>query len=518
MTILEQIQLCLRARHSLIYLISNDELAIDRLVEQLRPNYQILVWDMARGWYDQPSTSKGSLPHSLSTALERIKYSEPQNVIYLLRDVHPYLQYPHHPENALVIRQLRNLASLLQSDRRCLIITSPRLYLPEELSEVAEVIEIPLPSFAEISELIRSKVVPDCIQVSGHGWEQLVKAFQGMSYSRIQRVLALAIARHGCLDHTDIDMILHHKMQVIKQTGILEFIPQRESLKNVGGLEQLKQWVRLRRDSFSEAARQYGIPTPKGVLLVGIQGTGKSLSAKTIASEWGLPLLRLDTGRLFAGIVGESENRTRQMISLAEAVAPCVLWIDEIDKAFGNISRGVDGDSGTSRRVFASLITWMQEKTSPVFIVATANDVQILPAELLRKGRFDEIFFLNLPTEWERQEIFRVHLHRLRPHRLREFDIPLLAKQTNNFSGAEIAQVIVDGMHRAFARANGGERADFGTEDIIAAIEETVPLAAIAKEQIDALKKWVAQVGARTASYDRELIAELKMFTERNKT
>jgi SpoVK/Ycf46/Vps4 family AAA+-type ATPase len=206
------------------------------------------------------------------------------------------------------------------------------------------------------------------------------------------------------------------------------------------------------------------------------------------------------------------------MISLAEAVAPCVLWIDEIDKAFGNISRGVDGDSGTSRRVFASLITWMQEKTSPVFIVATANDVQILPAELLRKGRFDEIFFLNLPTEWERQEIFRVHLHRLRPHRLREFDIPLLAKQTNNFSGAEIAQVIVDGMHRAFARANGGEKADFGTEDIIAAIEETVPLAAIAKEQIDALKKWVAQVGARTASYDRELIAELKMFTERNKT
>lgn len=522
MNILEQIQLSLRARHSLIYLISSDEVAIERLIEPLRSSYQILTWDVAQGWHDHitnslPNTSNiSSTQQGLSTALARISLPEAENVIYLLKDVHPYLQYPLHPDNAIVIRQLRNLALQLQSDRRCIILTSPRLYLPDELSEITEVIEIPLPDFSEISQLIRSLVSEDCLKVSGEAWEQTVKAFQGMSYSRIKRVLALAIARHGCLDQSDIDMILHQKMQVIKQTGILEFIPQRESLRNVGGLDQLKQWVRLRRDSFSESAREYGIPTPKGVLLVGIQGTGKSLSAKTIASEWRLPLLRLDTGRLFGGIVGESESRTRQMIALAEAVAPCVLWIDEIDKAFGNISRGVDGDSGTSRRVFASLITWMQEKNSPVFIVATANDVQILPAELLRKGRFDEIFFLNLPTEWERQEIFRVHLNRLRPHRLREFDIPLLAKQTNNFSGAEIAQVIVDGMHRAFAKGTPQERQDIATEDIISAIEETVPLAAIAREQIESLKKWVAQAGARTASCDRELTRELRLFTERN--
>jgi SpoVK/Ycf46/Vps4 family AAA+-type ATPase len=248
--------------------------------------------------------------------------------------------------------------------------------------------------------------------------------------------------------------------------------------------------------------------------LVGIQGTGKSLSAKTIAHEWRLPLLRLDSGRLFGGIVGESESRVRQMIQLVEAIAPCVLWIDEIDKAFGNINSGADGDSGTSRRVFGSLITWMQEKTSPVFIVATANNVQILPAELLRKGRFDEIFFLNLPTEPERQEIFKVHLQRLRPGRLREFDLALLARQAKEFSGAEIEQVINDAMHRAFGQGSNGQRRDFTTEDIIMAIEETVPLAAIAREQIEALKHWAAVAGARTASKDVQLVEELKRYSQ----
>ncbi|BBD70340.1 AAA ATPase central domain-containing protein [Nostoc commune NIES-4072] len=249
------------------------------------------------------------------------------------------------------------------------------------------------------------------------------------------------------------------------------------------------------------------------MLLVGIQGTGKSLSAKTIAHEWRLPLLRLDSGRLFGGIVGESESRVRQMIQLTEAMAPCVLWIDEIDKAFGNITSSIDGDSGTSRRVFGSLITWMQEKTASVFIVATANNVKILPAELLRKGRFDEIFFLNLPTEAERQEIFKVHLQRLRPNRLREFNLALLAKQSLNFSGAEIEQVIVDAMHQAFSTRVEGQRRDFNTEDILQAVAQTVPLAAIAHEQIEALKQWAAQAGARTASNDVLLVEELKQYS-----
>lgn len=276
----------------------------------------------------------------------------------------------------------------------------------------------------------------------------------------------------------------------------------------------MKQWVKMRQDAFTDEARRYGIPNPKGVLLVGIQGTGKSLSAKTIAAEWRLPLLRLDTGRLFGGIVGESESRVRQMIQLAEAIAPCVLWIDEIDKAFGNIISGGDGDSGTSRRVFGSLITWMQEKTSPVFIVATANNVRILPAELLRKGRFDEIFFLNLPSESERQDIFKVHLQRLRPTRLRDFDLEILAKSAKNFSGAEIEQVVIDGLYRAFGTFVNGQRRDLTTEDILRSIEDTVPLAAIARSQIEDLKRWAAQAGARTASNDTRLIDELKRYSK----
>ena len=328
-----------------------------------------------------------------------------------------------------------------------------------------------------------------------------------MSRTRITRVLALAAKQQ--VNESDIDGVLAEKKQAIRQTGILEFFTPQESLKRVGGLDRLKQWVLMRQDAFTEEARRYGIPNPKGVLLVGIQGTGKSLSAKTIAHQWRLPLLRLDSGRLFGGIVGESESRVRQMIQLTEAIAPCVLWIDEIDKAFGNISSGFDSDSGTSRRVFGSLITWMQEKTSPVFIVATANNVQILPAELLRKGRFDEIFFLNLPTEVERREIFKVHLQKLRPNRLREFDLTVLAQASPNFSGAEIEQVIVDGMHQAFAMKDG-QRRDFVTDDIAQAIAQTVPLAAIARSQIEALKQWAAEAGARAASSDTQLAAELK--------
>jgi SpoVK/Ycf46/Vps4 family AAA+-type ATPase len=261
----------------------------------------------------------------------------------------------------------------------------------------------------QISQTPRQLLLWDIV-LNGLGKEQLIKACQGLSRARIRRVLAAALAAKGQVNETDIDRVLEEKKQAVRQTGILEFYTAHESLKNVGGLENLKQWVRMRQDAFTEEARRYGIPNAKGVLLVGIQGTGKSLSAKTIAHEWRLPLLRLD--------------------------------------------------------------------------VATANNVQILPAELLRKGRFDEIFFLNLPTEKERHDIFKVHLQKIRPSRLREFDLQKLASHSENFSGAEIQQVIIDGMHRAFGSLIDGNRRDFNTEDILAAVSETVPLAAIAKELI----------------------------------
>ncbi|MGK7873310.1 MAG: AAA family ATPase [Xenococcaceae cyanobacterium] len=511
--LVKQLDLMIRARYPLLYMVAVEEEPVEEVLlyvaNQSQPQRKVLIWDIVRGW-DDNSSDKGSVIGALSRIS---KADNKESTIFVLRDLHFILKNPQSDRNAPVVRELKNLTRELKRSRKTLILTSHTLEVPAEFSEEVTVIDFPLPDAQEIDYLISQLVVPERLKVSGLAREQLVKACQGLSRARIQRVLAKALAAKQQVNESDINGVLEAKKQAIRQTGILEFFTAQESLKSVGGLENLKQWVRMRQDAFTEEARRYGIPNPKGMLLVGIQGTGKSLSAKTIAHEWRLPLLRLDTGRLFGGIVGESESRVRQMIQLAEAMAPCVLWIDEIDKAFGNISAGVDGDSGTSRRVFGTLITWMQEKTSPVFIVATANNVQILPAELLRKGRFDEIFFLNLPTEAERQEIFKVHLQPLRPSRLREFDLPLLARQAKDFSGAEIEQVIIDAMHRAFGSFINGQRRDFTAEDILRAIEETVPLAAIAREQIEDLKHWAAEAGARTASNDTQLVAELKKYT-----
>ncbi len=511
--IVEQLDLMLRARYPLLYIVGVEEEPIQEVLWQVseRLPRKLHCWNIVRGWSDS-GADKGSV----ISALNRVaKSPEDQPAIFVLQDLHPMLKYPLQPGNVPIVREIKNLAAELKRSRKTLILTSHTLEVPPEFIEEMTVIDFPLPDVAEINYLLEQLVLPDKLKLSPLSKEQLVKACQGLSRARIQRVLAKAIAAKQQVNEQDIDDVLEAKRQAIRQTGILEFYTTQESLKSVGGLDNLKQWVRMRQDSFTEEARRYGIPNPKGVLLAGIQGTGKSLSAKTIAHEWRMPLLRLDAGRLFGGLVGESESRVRQMIRIVEAIAPCVLWMDEVDKAFGNVTSGFDGDSGTSRRVFGSLITWMQEKTSPVFIVATANNVQMLPAELLRKGRFDEIFFLNLPTETERQEIFRVHLQRLRPSRLREFDLGLLAKQSNQFSGAEIEQVIIDGMQRAFSQGSAGNRQDFRTEDIVHAIEETVPLAAIAREQIDGLKQWAASAGARPASQDVQLVEELRQLTVR---
>lgn len=510
--LVEQLDLLIRAHYPLLYVVTIEEEPVEEVLQQLAekttPHRQLLLWDIVRGWNDG-----GADRGSIMGALNRIsKADEQEPTLFVFRDLHAVLKNSTTDKNAPIVREIKNLARELKRSRKTIVLLSPTLELPTDLMEAVTVIDFPLPDVPAINHLIAQLVVPEKLKISGLAKEQLVKACQGLSRSRIERVLAKALAAKQQVNETDILGVLEEKKQAIRQTGILEFFNTQESLRNVGGLENLKQWVRMRQDVFTDEARRYGIPNPKGVLLVGIQGTGKSLSAKTIAHEWRLPLLRLDTGRLFGGIVGESESRVRQMIQIAEAIAPCVLWIDEIDKAFGNINSGSDGDSGTSRRVFGSLITWMQEKTSPVFIVATANNIQVLPAELLRKGRFDEIFFLNLPTEPERQEIFKVHLQRLRPSRLREFDLSLLAKQTRDFSGAEIEQVIIDGMHLAFGQGSNGQRRDFTTEDIIRAIEETVPLAAIAHDQITALKRWAAQAGARSASKDVMLVEELRKY------
>ncbi|MEL0591794.1 MAG: AAA family ATPase [Planktothrix rubescens PR222] len=487
-----ELELMLAARFPLIYVVSaEEEPAEEELLNVAKSRKsQIYFWDFSRGWSDN-NADKGQ-PMGALTRIAKSPKDQP--TIFVLKDlgclIAPGSNNQINPGQLPLVREIKNLAREMSRDRRCLVILSDQLRLPTELREETTIVDFDLPSIEEISLLVNN-LVGTKLKVSPDEREQLLKALTGLTRCRIARVLAKCLARSGKVDESAIGVVIEEKRQTIRETGILEFIPHQSGLESVGGLENLKAWVKLRSHSFTDAAREYGLPSPKGVLLAGIQGTGKSLSAKTIAAEWKLPLLRLDVGRLFGGIVGESESRVRQVIKLAEAISPVVLFIDEIEKSFSNNQS--DGDSGTSKRVFATLLTWLAEKTAPVFVVATANNVELLPAELIRKGRLDELFFLSLPTQSEREQIFKVHLNRLRPNN--QFNLELLAARSQEFSGAEIEQVIYDAMQFGFS-----QNREFTTEDILDSIADCIPLAKIASHQIEALKDWASRSGAKSAS------------------
>lgn len=494
---MSEIELMLSARYPLLYVVSPEEETAEEELIKIAQNRKSLIYfyDFTRGWSDS-GADKGNAMNALARIA---KAPSEQPALFVMKDLATLIAPGNNgitPSQLPIVREIKNLAREMSRDRRCLIILSDILRLPIELQEETTVVDFSLPTIEEISELV-DKLVGKKLKVKGEALEQLLKACQGLTRCRISRVLAKCLAQFGKVDENAITSVIEEKKQSIRETEILEFIPHQSGLDSVGGLENLKQWVKLRSHSFTDAARAYGLPNPKGILLAGIQGTGKSLSAKCVAAEWKLPLIRLDVGRLFGSFVGESESRMRKVIKLVEAIAPCVLMIDEADKAFANITSSSDGDSGTSRRVFGSLLTWMQEKTAPVFVVLTANNVEILPAELLRKGRIDELFFIHLPTEKERSLIFQVHLNRLRPNRTKnnEFDFELLSSRSQDFSGAEIEQVIYAAMQSGFSRNE-----EFTTGDLLDAIAESIPLARIAQTQIQALKDWALRSGAKSAS------------------
>ncbi len=483
-------ELLLRARYPLIYVPTREEERLESVIVQAAKSSgdrAVYIWDFVDGYQGNPNDAGFGRRNPLQALefVEKLPASAP--AIFILRDFHRFL------EDVAVSRKLRNLGRNLKSQPKNIVIVSVQLNIPEDLSDFVTVLEFPLPGAGEIKSEIERLLAATGQNLEGRILDEIVRDCQGLSIERIRRVLAKAIAIHGDLQADDLDLILEEKRQIIRQTQILDFYPARERISDIGGLDNLKDWLLRRGGAFSERARQYGLPHPRGLLLVGIQGTGKSLTAKAIAHHWHLPLLRLDVGRLFGGLVGESESRTRQMIQLAEALAPCVLWIDEIDKAFG----GYDGrgDAGTTSRVFGTFITWLAEKSSPVFVVATANNIQALPAEMLRKGRFDEVFFVGLPSQEERRSIFSVHLSRLRPHTLKSYDLDRLAYETPDFSGAEIEQVLIEAMHIGFS-----QNRDFSTDDILEAASQVVPLAKSAREQIQFLQDWAAAGKARLAS------------------
>jgi len=483
----DQLDLLIRSRTPIIWIRSFEEQRVEALLKQAAARLDgrtLLRWDFIDGLVGAPNR-EGEAARNPMAALALLEaLPSGSSAILLLRDFHRYC------EDAGICRRLRNLAVSLRQEPRTIVITAPEWQLPLELDDCITVLDLPLPEAAEISALLRSIAEAVGQPLEPVVLEPLTAACHGLSEQRVRQIAARALARRGQLGEADLADVLEEKRQVIARSALLEYCPSEATTADIGGLEALKHWLAQRHMAFSDEAQAYGLPLPRGVLLVGPQGTGKSLTAKAIAHTWGMPLLRLDVGRLFAGLVGASEARTREMIQRAEAMAPCVLWIDEIDKGFGG---NVRSDGGTSQRVLATVLTWMAEKTSAVFVVATANGVEALPPELLRKGRFDEIFLLDLPSPAERAAILDLQLRRRRP----EHSIPLqvLVDRTEGFSGAELEQTVIEAMHLAFADGR-----DFGEADLIAAASQVVPLSRTAREQLEQLKLWASSGRARPAS------------------
>ena len=492
-TLADQLDLLIRSRTPIIWIRSLEEARGDGLLEQAAARLGgrlVLRWDFIAGLRGTPGR-EGEASRNPMAALDLLgALPREQGAILLLRDFHRY------GEDAGICRRLRNLAAELRERPHTLVITAPEWRLPLELEDSITLLDLPLPEVDEITALLAGIAAAVGEPLQPEVLATLAGACHGLSEQRVRQLAARALAQRGRLGEADLAEVLEEKRQAIARSELLEYCPSEASPADIGGLGALKHWLTQRHRAFSEEARRYGLPLPRGVLLVGPQGTGKSLTAKAIAHSWGMPLLRLDVGRLFAGLVGASEARTRDMIQRAEAMAPCVLWIDEIDKGFGlGVGGGSDGrsDGGTSQRVLASVLTWMAEKTSAVFVVATANAVERLPAELLRKGRFDEIFLLELPGRDERRAILDLQLRRRRPSH--QIALEVLVDRTDGFSGAELEQTVIEAMHLAF-----GEDRDLGESDLIAAASQVVPLSRTAREQLEALRTWASGGRARPAS------------------
>jgi AAA+ superfamily predicted ATPase len=495
MTFEQELDVYLRARFTLLVLVTPEEERALQTVKAVceRSKRLCLTWDAGDGF--QALAGPGSPPTARDplSALEQVDKAD-GDAVFVLKDFHECWA------NGQIKRKLRSVAQRLKFTKKSILVTAPSAKLPEELKDEAVVVAFPPPTAGELEGVLgRLTKTPGVkVNLTKLGHEKLVQAALGLTAAQAQRVFAKAIVSDGVLDDRDIDLVTEEKKQIIRESEALEFYAVTETPADVGGLGVLKEWLRLRERAFTQEARNYGLPSPKGIALIGIPGTGKSLTAKMIGGLWRLPLLRLDVGALFGSLVGESEERARRALRLAETTAPAVVWIDELEKALAHGGM----DSGTSLRVFGTILTWMQEKKAACFVVATANDISSLPPELLRKGRFDEIFFLDLPTVAERQEIFAVHLQK-RKRLPRDFDLARLARESEGYVGAEIEQAVIDAMYVGF---NAGR--EFATDDIAAALKRQVPLSVSQRETIGALRNWLREGRAQSASFQEIKEAE----------
>jgi MoxR-like ATPase len=421
--------------------------------------------------------------------------------IYTFKDFHPFLT----KSNFAVVRRLKEIALHLKNSFKTIVLISPTMEIPTELEKEITILNFPLPTREDLSALL-DKIIQDVkefkqvrIDLDQAGRERLLQAALGLTLGEAENVFAKIIVKDEHLSGDDVNEVFAEKQQIIRKSGLLEYYSTEETFAHVGGLSVLKDWLQRRVIAFTDQARAYGLPPPKGILMLGVQGCGKSLCAKAVSSLWQLPLLRFDMGKMFGSLVGSSEENVRKAIAVAESVAPAILWVDEIDKAFAGSQGSGATDGGTTARVFGTFLTWLSEKTSPVFVVATANDISQLPPELLRKGRMDEIFYVDLPSKEERSAIFGIHLAK-RGRDPQNFDLQVLTDSSNDFSGAEIEEAIISALYDSFY-----DQHELSTADILNSISQTIPLAKTMDEQINRLRSW-AEGRARNASIPRETV------------
>ncbi|NLF08437.1 MAG: AAA family ATPase [Pirellulaceae bacterium] len=499
----EELEVLIRARYPVIYVVSWEEERVERCLREIAQKREknLFVWTVTQGIVrsgvepQQTKVGGGNTADPLA-ALDAV-IQQVQPAIYLFKDFHRFTVDERC--NLTVIRRLRDVAYHLRDTYKSLVIVAPSLRISQELAKDVTVVEFGLPGVEDFDQLL-NRIIEDVkdtpqvrIDLDADARERLLHAAGGLTLKEAENVFAKTLVLSGKLDADDVSVIFSEKQQIIKKSGLLEYYEAAENFSQVAGLDNLKQWLSKRRIAFTDRAARFGLSAPRGAMLLGVQGCGKSLCAKAVASLWNLPLLRFDIGQMFSSLVGSSEENVRRAIQTAESVAPAILWVDEIDKALAGSAASAGSDGGTSARVFGTLLTWLSEKTSSVFVICTANEIAHLPPELLRKGRLDEIFFVDLPSENERMDIFRIHLRK----RLRDpakFDLAALAQASEGFSGAEIEEAIISALFDAFS-----EQKKLSTELIRKNLADTVPLSKTMNEEMSRLRSW-ASGRARPAS------------------
>jgi ATP-dependent 26S proteasome regulatory subunit len=505
MNFAQEIETLIRARYPILYIVSAEEARVQELVVEIaeRRQKKVYEWSVTTGVVPAGTSIQSQKHRNAPTkdpllALDQV-IDQVEPALFVFKDFHPFLTKTNHA----VLRKLKEIALQLKNSFKTILLVSPVLEIPTELEKEITVLNFPLPAREDLSVLL-DKIIEDVkqfkqvkIDLDEAGRERLLQAALGLTLGEAENVFAKIIVKDARLSGDDVNEVFAEKQQIIRKSGLLEYYATNETFSNVGGMSVLKDWLQKRAVAFTEEARAFGLPAPKGILLLGVQGCGKSLCAKAVSCLWQLPLLRFDMGRMFGSLVGSSEENVRRAIAVAESVAPAILWVDEIDKAFAGAQGSGISDGGTTARVFGSFLTWLSEKTAPVFVVATANDISQLPPELLRKGRLDELFFVDLPTAEERQEIFAIHLAR-RGRDPQQFELEALAACSDHFSGAEIEQAVISALYDVFYARN-----ELTTAHLLEALRQSVPLARTMDEQINRLRSWA--VGrARQASGERK--------------